>query len=106
MRALLFLLTLSGCGLVVGLRADYELGDASVDAGSDSSDVLVQDAVVKDVLDEPCTDMCCNKMMDGMETDTDCGGPTCKKCSTGQKCTQDSDCLSNNCHNNQKTCRP
>jgi formylglycine-generating enzyme len=40
---------------------------------------------------------CGNKTMDGDETDTDCGGAMCPKCSGGRKCKVPGDCASNNC---------
>jgi hypothetical protein len=40
---------------------------------------------------------CSDHRKDGLETDVDCGGGICPKCSTGTNCTQDSDCLSNAC---------
>lgn len=33
----------------------------------------------------------------GLETDVDCGGPSCTPCPSGSKCLVDSDCLYNNC---------
>jgi hypothetical protein len=38
-------------------------------------------------------------MLDGSETDVDCGGPMCKKCGPGQKCTQANDCSTGACMN-------
>ncbi len=34
------------------------------------------------------------------ETDTDCGGPVCAKCASGQGCANNGDCLSNSCVGN------
>ncbi len=46
---------------------------------------------------------CYNKLRDGTETDTDCGG-SCDACKDGRVCTQNKDCVSNNCQNG--SCMP
>jgi hypothetical protein len=38
-----------------------------------------------------CTDM----MMNGDETDVDCGGPCDLKCGNGYRCIRNTDCMSN-----------
>lgn len=38
---------------------------------------------------------CVNRVLDGDETDVDCGGAMCKPCASGRTCLQDSDCLGN-----------
>lgn len=44
------------------------------------------------------TDYCTDTMLDGDETDADCGGPTCTaRCAMGQMCMMASDCTSNMC---------
>jgi hypothetical protein len=35
---------------------------------------------------------CTNSLEDGMETDTDCGGPFCPRCENDQRCYEDLDC--------------
>jgi hypothetical protein len=40
-------------------------------------------------------------MKDGMETDVDCGGPTCGPCANGQGCLVPGDCKSAQCVNNK-----
>ena len=42
-------------------------------------------------------DPCMNAKQDGVETDTDCGGPDCKGCDPDQKCATNTDCVSNLC---------
>jgi hypothetical protein len=42
---------------------------------------------------------CVDKLEDGMETDVDCGGPTCGACPTGDKCLLPRDCQSLDCKN-------
>lgn len=37
-------------------------------------------------------DQCSDRTQDGAETDVDCGGPSCHKCSGGMKCIADRDC--------------
>ena len=41
---------------------------------------------------------CSDTIQDGTETGVDCGGPTCPKCSNGQKCASASDCVSGLCN--------
>ncbi len=43
---------------------------------------------------------CQNTIVDGSETDVDCGGSECDACANGNACLEDSDCESNNCVNN------
>ena len=40
---------------------------------------------------------CVDGKQDGLETDTDCGGPVCTPCLPGKKCLVNTDCLSGNC---------
>jgi len=47
---------------------------------------------------------CSDYALDGTETDIDCGGPLCAKCSIGKSCMVNSDCASNNCSGSPKTC--
>jgi hypothetical protein len=42
---------------------------------------------------------CLDGISDGDETDTDCGGPTCTRCTNGKKCTNPDDCLNGVCTN-------
>jgi hypothetical protein len=49
---------------------------------------------------------CIDGILDGSETDVDCGGPTCLPCDDGKKCTQDSDCYSDYCDTGTKLCAP
>jgi hypothetical protein len=96
MRAIVVSLLMTGCGLVVGLRTDYELSDAASDGGGDADSASTMDS---------CVGTCCNMMQDGNETDTDCGGSGCRKCDVGKKCVNNGDCLSNKCHQQMKICQ-
>ncbi len=49
---------------------------------------------------------CGNTMLDGQETDVDCGGDECPSCGVGLNCVDDNDCLSDNCDNDTNTCDP
>jgi hypothetical protein len=40
---------------------------------------------------------CSDAVMNGPETDVDCGGSTCQPCATGKSCAVDSDCVSGAC---------
>jgi hypothetical protein len=44
-----------------------------------------------------CVDMCKDGMMNGNETDVDCGGGSCPKCADGKLCDGDADCANNDC---------
>ncbi|EYF08637.1 lamin tail domain-containing protein [Chondromyces apiculatus] len=51
-----------------------------------------------------CSAPACNDtVLNGMETDVDCGGPTCDDCATGQLCTDNGDCIGGLC---ATTCQP
>ncbi len=43
---------------------------------------------------------CNDSVQNGMETDTDCGGPTCAACAFNKKCGASSDCKSQSCVGN------
>ena len=51
-------------------------------------DQLVPDMMLPDMPTPTCTD----KVKNGLETDVDCGGPTCPACPLGNKCLQHTDC--------------
>ncbi|CAF1576405.1 unnamed protein product, partial [Adineta ricciae] len=43
---------------------------------------------------------CCDGIKNGMETDVDCGGSTCKQCADNMHCLTKTDCSSKKCTNN------
>ncbi len=45
----------------------------------------------------PVKPACANGMIDGSETDTDCGGGTCPRCVNGKHCVRRADCASAFC---------
>src|SRR5688572_14175506 len=47
---------------------------------------------------------CGDRVLNGRETDTDCGGPRCDGCSEGQPCQEGRDCRSLVCEDG--TCQP
>ncbi len=47
---------------------------------------------------------CGDETQNGSETDVDCGGPVCGKCSTGKGCGGGGDCQSGVCHPVDKVC--
>ena len=51
-----------------------------------------------------CISKCDNGALDEGETDVDCGGSTCNPCSDGKKCLANSDCASQSCNPETKTC--
>jgi len=118
------LVMVSGCGLVVGLRGDYVLGDASVDTGTQQDGGGGMDAPGGDVsLDGPAPDtgkpdtglidtgidaplQCVNMTQDPDESDVDCGGTSpCPRCPQGKKCTIGSDCVSGMCNGANNRCK-
>ena len=40
---------------------------------------------------------CWDSLPNGLETDVDCGGPSCKQCLNSQHCSTSTDCVSKNC---------
>ncbi len=44
--------------------------------------------------------MCFNNVIDGSESDVDCGGSSCVQCEDGKKCNDNLDCLSLSCASN------
>ena len=44
--------------------------------------------------------------VNGSETGTDCGGPSCPDCAVGQGCTLNQDCISSSCINSVCACSP
>jgi Cys-rich repeat protein len=44
-----------------------------------------------------CVGQCEDKKKDGFETDVDCGGPACQRCTSGKACVLPTDCSSNQC---------
>ena len=77
---------------VADALAETVNGDATSDANDGDSGVDVQDGAAD--ADAPALDAshCGNGVVDGDETDIDCGGPTCQKCLKFRHCLQDSDC--------------
>lgn len=82
--------------------------DGPLPADSGVVVVDVVDVVDVDVAEETTSDVdvdvdagtCANKVIDGDETDIDCGG-TCGRCSAGRKCKVAADCASTNCEANR-----
>jgi len=97
-RIFAFAALLNGCGLIAGLRTDYVLSDAALDAPGDAN----ADADANAGSDAAAT--CADMIQNGVETDVDCGGGQCPKCTNGKTCVKNSDCQSDNCTQNK--CRP
>lgn len=66
---------------------DDARSDAQADARSDGSTITPEASTAS------CTDVIKN----GLETDIDCGGPSCLKCGVGRSCLLGSDCLDGVC---------
>jgi hypothetical protein len=58
------------------------------------SDIGTSDGIIVDITKVPIS--CTNNLIDGVETDVDCGG-NCSKCSIGESCDVSSDCRSGHC---------
>ena len=43
---------------------------------------------------------CFDSILNGQETDVDCGGPACPTCADGKACQQNTDCTANSCFAN------
>jgi hypothetical protein len=95
-------LTLSGTPALAGMVATittsgqtvtaYTITVANVTRASDGEPLSTNSATFTGI--NHCTD----SVLDGDETDVDCGGPTCAaRCGTNQMCSIGSDCASNNC---------
>src|SRR5262249_23226118 len=48
---------------------------------------------------------CTDGVLDGMESDVDCGGSDCGKCADGKKCLIGSDCVDGLCDSTTHTCQ-
>ncbi len=78
--------------------AGFTAGDLDGDGENQSSGD--KDAFVMKVFPEIFPEHCSNNVLDGNETDIDCGGP-CKRCEALKNCTDERDCLSRLCENGE-----
>jgi hypothetical protein len=90
----------SGGALVAGNGAGGTApigGDTGLPAGAGGADGSGGEPMALCGLrPEPAPDPCFNDMLDGSETDIDCGGAECQPCFSGL-CSADSDCLAGAC---------
>jgi hypothetical protein len=70
--------------------ADAQCVDCIDDIDCDGTDICTPEFTCV-----PAT--CDDGALNGLETDVDCGGPTCGGCGLGEGCDVDGDCLSSNC---------
>jgi hypothetical protein len=83
-------------------------GESAIDCGGDRcnrcADQLscnrAEDCVNNNCFNGVCIS-CGSQVLDGFETDVDCGGsdPFCRRCNPGERCLINSDCTSNFCNN-------
>jgi formylglycine-generating enzyme required for sulfatase activity len=58
-----------------------------------------------DAVTQTCkTPTCSDNQLNGAETDIDCGGPNCQRCTVGRKCAVGGDCQSGACANGLCVC--
>lgn len=72
--------------------ADAFVAEVALDTGTDAD----ADADVSTDAVDADASTCGNKVLDGNETDVDCGG-SCPRCTAGKKCKTGNDCTSTNC---------
>jgi hypothetical protein len=100
----------SECGgcLAADATATGGSGDSSPPSDVDVADAVPDDAGGAAVDSNPPADApgdsdvaltCSNGVKDGLETDTDCGGPQCAACNPGKACALGPDCKSTICVN-------
>lgn len=104
--------TLSACDAGRPVHPPVEEGDP---CDQDGGSFCTADAqCVECLVDEDCTESCSEANtcvqaecddgdFNGLETDTDCGGPDCDPCLNGDTCEDDTDCVSGDC---DVTCQP
>lgn len=85
---LLLLLLFSGFSACSGPEEQNQSTDTEIDAGSDA------DTAPEPDVDEPG---CQDGVLNGLETDVDCGGPECDACEIGAICDDNTDCMSGLC---------
>ena len=73
-------------------------GEGCMDADDCQSNECANDGTCEEPGD------CDNGVMDGSETDVDCGGPQCDGCEDGDDCLEDGDCISQSCDPATDTC--
>ena len=89
-------------GMIIILAASLSLwGCDDTDPVGPSPDSAPADGAVDISVDLPAPDSplpsCTDKIKNGDETDTDCGGKTCPACANGKKCDGADDCTSGVC---------
>ena len=91
-----------------GLETDVDCGGAVCDgmglSCADGKNCLVQADCRSGVCNSShqCAAPRCNDgVLNGSETDRDCGGPVCAPCGNGLHCLANSDCISGNCSGNR-----
>jgi sugar lactone lactonase YvrE len=81
--------------LLSAATACFNPGSTPITGSGTDTDGPTTDA--SESVDETVGDACADGVMNGEETDVDCGGPTCEACGTGQGCQAPSDCVSMTC---------
>jgi hypothetical protein len=71
--------------------------DAAVDTADASPDAAVDTADASSAADAGAAPRCDDGIMNGTETDVDCGGGVCATCGAASRCAKATDCRSGNC---------
>jgi hypothetical protein len=91
-----------------GAETDVDCGGNTCDPCEDDQKCLAGTDCTSGVCDltaKTCSiPTCTDKVKNGTETDTDCGGDTCGPCDTGKVCLASTDCISNICDSTSETC--
>ncbi|MEM7157417.1 MAG: hypothetical protein AAF799_31515 [Myxococcota bacterium] len=89
-------------GLLNGLETDVDCGGPDCDGCDNGEDCEMDSDCMSETCDPAageCEDPTCNDgLMNGNETDVDCGGPDCLPCDGGEMCNDDADCESEVCN--------
>ena len=82
------------------MTASLDMTTADLSTLPHSPDLAPDFSVMPDLVSTPDLTFpasCFNAVMDGTETDVDCGGPTCPPCAPGKMCMNAFDCVSKQC---------
>ncbi|MEX1365069.1 MAG: hypothetical protein AB1Z98_18210 [Nannocystaceae bacterium] len=95
-------------GMVNGDETDVDCGGGTCPACDDGEICIEPSDCMSEICDAgiciPPDPSCRDGVLNGDETDVDCGGPTCPGCDDGEDCVEDGDCISQLCDTKTDTC--